>query len=153
MNATGLTIGRLARAADVGVETIRYYQRLDLLPTPETGAGAFRIYPRELIDRIRFIKRAQELGFSLAEVETLLRLDDGAHRKQIRKLAADRLEQIRTKLADLRRMEKTLVHLIHECDTTGQSHACPIIAALMGKHGDVSEAPSESAASRHRPRR
>ena len=76
-----LTIGRLAHAAGVGVETIRYYQRRGLLPVPES-AGTFRQYPLALTARIHFIKRAQDLGFSLDEITELLRLEDGAHRSR-----------------------------------------------------------------------
>lgn len=130
INATGMTIGRLARAANVGIETVRYYQRLALLPTPDPGDSAFRIYPRELVDRIRFIKRAQELGFSLEEISTFLRLEDGTNRKAIRKVANDRLDDIRAKIADLQRMELVLSGLVRECEKAGIAKPCPIIAAL-----------------------
>jgi len=130
MSEAGLTIGRLARAADVGIETIRYYQRRNLLPVPDPQDSAFRYYSLDLIDRIRFIKRAQELGFSLDEISTLLQLEDGVNRKAIRKVASDRLEEIRSKIADLQRMENVLTHLIHECEATGRAKPCPIIAAL-----------------------
>ncbi|WP_428420453.1 MerR family transcriptional regulator [Methylibium sp.] len=124
-----LTIGRLARAAGVGVETIRYYQQRGLLPVPST-VGAFRHYPVGLTARIHFIKRAQELGFSLDEITELLRLEDGAHRKSIRRIATDRLGQIEQKLADLKRMQKVLRHLVTECEHTGNELPCPIIATL-----------------------
>jgi DNA-binding transcriptional MerR regulator len=123
MTADALTIGRLARAAAVNIETIRYYQR-----------------------RIRFIKRAQELGFSLREIDSLLALQDGTHRRAIRKLAGDRLTDIRDKLADLKRMERVLTHLVHECETTGEAHPCPIIAALA----DTPPASSNGKAPRRR---
>ena len=124
-----LTIGRLAKAANVGIETIRYYQRQQLLPEPPAKDGAFRHYPVDLVERIRFIKRAQELGFTLSEVGTLLKLDDGTDRRSIRKLASDRLTQIRTKLADLHRMEKALERALHDCEATGPAKPCHIIAA------------------------
>lgn len=132
MDANNLTIGRLARAAGVGVETVRYYQRRQLLPLPAAHSGAFRTYPAALADRIRFIKRAQELGFSLDEIESLLQLEDGSDRAAIRELAADKRAHIRVKIADLVRMEKVLTHLLHECQATGQAQPCPIIAALAG---------------------
>lgn len=124
-----LTIGRLARAADVGVETIRYYQQRGLLPVPRS-AGAFRQYPLDLVDRIRFVKRAQELGFSLDEIIELLRLEDGANRSSIRRIATDRLDQIERKLSDLRSMQRVLKHLIAECEHTRAELPCPIIATL-----------------------
>ncbi|MBL8525756.1 MAG: MerR family DNA-binding protein [Betaproteobacteria bacterium] len=132
MKPNELTIGRLAKAANVGIETIRYYQRQELLPEPPAADGAFRHYPISLVERIRFIKRAQELGFTLSEIGTLLKLGDGTDRRSIRKLAADRLTQIRAKLTDLRRMEKALEHALHDCEGTGPAKPCPIIAACAG---------------------
>lgn len=129
-----MTIGRLARAAGVGVETIRYYQQRALLPVPQT-VGAFRHYPAELVARIRFIKRAQELGFSLDEVTELLRLEDGAQRGSIRRIASDRLAQIEHKLTDLKRMHKVLKHLVSECEHTRADRPCPIIATLAQAEG------------------
>ena len=125
-----LTIGRLARAAGVGVETIRYYQQRGLLPVPES-AGTFRQYPAALTARIHFIKRAQELGFSLDEITELLRLEDGAHRSSIRRIASDRLVQIEQKVVALKRMQKTLKHLVAECEHTRGNLPCPIIASLV----------------------
>jgi MerR family mercuric resistance operon transcriptional regulator len=127
-----LTIGRLARAAGVGVETVRYYQQRQLLPVP-AAAGGFRQYPADLADRIRFIKRAQELGFSLDEIAGLLRLNDGSNRALIRSIANARLAQISAKLADLQRMEAALKHLIAACEHTRAGVPCPIIETLA--HG------------------
>lgn len=148
MNTAEFTIGRLARAAGVNIETIRYYQRRSLLPVPQPTDSAFRTYPLALVDRIRFIRRAQELGFSLDEIATLLRLENGTQRKAIRKVAGDRLAEIREKLTDLRKMEKALAHLIEECEATGHVHPCPIIATLTGERVDAaSQAPRNRQAS------
>lgn len=125
-----LTIGKLAKAAGVGVETIRYYQKRDLLPIPE-ASGAYRYYPLSFGNRIRFIRRAQELGFSLDEVSELLSLEDGIDLASIRWIANNRLNEIKAKLADLNRMSITLSHLIHECEQTGTEHPCPIISTLV----------------------
>lgn len=130
-----LTIGQLASAAGVGVETVRYYQRRALLPVPVVARG-YRTYPFSLVARIRFIKRAQELGFSLAEIITLLQLEDSNDRHAIRKVAADRLLQVEEKLQDLQMMQKMLSSLIHECEASTQAEACPIIHAL-GDHGSM----------------
>lgn len=124
-----LTIGRLAKAANVGIETVRYYQQRKLLPVPPPR-GAFRHYAPELAGRIRFIKRAQELGFSLEEINELLRLQDGADRRAIRRISSERLDQIESKLADLKRMQRALKHLIAECEHTAASKPCPIIETL-----------------------
>ncbi len=124
-----LTIGHLAATAGVGVETVRYYQDRGLLPIPPRG-GAFRRYPLEYVDRIRFIKRAQGLGFALAEISDLLALAEGTDRASIRRIASDRLAQIEHKLRDLRRMQRTLRHLVGECAHSETTAPCPIIATL-----------------------
>ena len=129
MVTTSLTIERLARAAGVGVETVRYYQQRELLAIPEAN-GAFRYYPAEFVERIRFIKRAQELGFSLDEIAALLRLQDGANRASIRDIATARLRQINAKLRDLRRMQRALKQLVIECEHTKANWPCPIIEIL-----------------------
>ena len=125
------TIGQLAKASSVGVETIRYYQHRGLLPVPKSQ-GATRYYSTRLIDRIGFIKRAQALGFSLDEVSTLLDLADGRNRPAVQGVAAARLAQVRSKLSDLRRMQSALGDLIERCRATADVHSCPIIEALVG---------------------
>lgn len=124
-----ITIGRLARAAEVGVETIRYYQRRRLLAVP-LSAGRVRRYPPAVIDRIRFIKRSQSLGFSLDEIRDLLRLEHGGSRTAIRKIAGDRLATIREKINTLQKMERVLSTLTVQCEHTASAITCPIIAAL-----------------------
>ena len=126
-----LTIGRLAKAAGVGVETVRYYQSRGLLRVPAANGG-FRVYPAATIDRIAFIKRAQALGFSLDEVRSLLDLEDGRNRRAIQSVTQARLGQIEDKLADLHRMREALSELLHRCKQTGSMQACPIIETLAG---------------------
>lgn len=126
-----LTIGRLAKAAGVGVETVRYYQSRGLLRVP-VAHGGFRVYPVAVIDRIAFIKRAQALGFSLDEVRSLLDLEDGRNRRAIQSVTQARLGQIEDKLADLHRMRGALSELLHRCRQTGPTQACPIIETLAG---------------------
>lgn len=130
--ATGLTIGRLAKAAGVGIETVRYYQRLGLLPaaTPAPQGQAFRHYPMDAVERIRFVKRAQGLGFSLDDIGHLLQLNDGTNRAKVRQLARSRLDLVREKILDLQRIEKALSHLLHECEHGGTAQPCPIIEAF-----------------------
>jgi Hg(II)-responsive transcriptional regulator len=127
--AAAVTIGGLARAADVGVETVRYYQRRNLLAVPHS-AGGVRRYPTVMIDRIRFIKRSQNLGFSLDEIRELMRLEQGGGRNAIRKIAGTRLANIRDKIAALERMQRVLSELLGECEHTTTAAPCPIIAAL-----------------------
>ncbi len=127
-----LTIGRLARDAEVGVETVRHYTRLKLLATPKERVGAYRVYPPQTVARIRFIKRAQQLGFTLEEIAGLLALEDGRDRAAVRKIAGARLAQIEERLADLQSMAGHLRHLLHECEHAQGRMRCPIIAAIAG---------------------
>ena len=128
-SATPVTIGGLARAAEVGVETIRYYQRRHLLAVPHSG-GSVRRYPAAMIDRIRFIRRSQNLGFTLDEIRELMRLEQGGTRIAIRQIAGARLANIRDKIAALEQMERVLAELLFECEHTATAAPCPIIAAL-----------------------
>jgi len=131
MNDFSLTIAGVADAAAVGVETVRYYERRGLIEQPKQKVGAYRRYDDKHVARIRFIKRAQELGFTLEEVESLLKLQDGTDRRSIRGIAAKRLEQIRTRIADLRRMAKALGHVLHECEAQSAAPHCPIIETIL----------------------
>jgi len=130
MQEARYTIGNVAEAAGVGVETVRYYERRGLVPQPGRAMGAYRRYGKDHVDRIRFVKRAQALGFSLEEIQTLLALEDGTNRKSIRRIATARLEETRRRIADLRGIERVLAHLLHECETNARSPRCPIIAAI-----------------------
>ena len=126
-----LTIGRLAKAAGVGVETVRYYQCRRLLRVPANGDSA-RVYPRAAVDRITFIKRAQALGFTLDDVRSLLDLEDGHNRRAMQSVVEVRLRQIEDKLSDLERMREVLSRLLQRCRETGTHEACPIVAAIAG---------------------
>lgn len=126
----GLTIGRLADEAGVNVETIRYYQRRGLLAEPDKPVGGHRRYAGDAVRRVRFIKRAQALGFTLEEVTGLLELDEAHACAETRELAAHKLDVIENKVADLNAMRKALKRLLRECDTGSDAGACPIIHAL-----------------------
>ena len=130
MQEASYTIGNVAEAAGVGIETVRYYERRGLVPQPGRGMSSYRRYGRGHVDRIRFIKRAQDLGFTLEEIASLLALEDGTDRRSIRRIAAARLEETRRRIADLRRIERALAHLLHECETHIRAPRCPIIAAI-----------------------
>lgn len=125
-----LTIGALAQAAGVGVETIRFYQRKGLLPEPDRPHGRIRRYGNADAGRLRFIKSAQRLGFSLDEVADLLLLEDGAHCSEARVLAEHKLADVRERIADLKRMEDALADLVNCCAANGGTVACPLIASL-----------------------
>ena len=132
MGDMGHTIGSLAQASGVGVETVRYYERRGLVAQPGRSSGAYRRYGSGHVDRIRFIRRAQDLGFSLEEIGTLLELQDGTDRRSIRHIAGKRLEETRRRIADLQRIERVLRHLLHECEGHGKAPRCPIISAIAG---------------------
>jgi MerR family transcriptional regulator, mercuric resistance operon regulatory protein len=127
---TELTIGRLADEAGVNVETIRYYQRRGLMAEPDRPMGGQRRYDVDAIKRVRFIKRAQVLGFTLEEVGSLLELDDACACAETRDLATHKLQVIDEKLADLKAMRKALTALLSQCDAGATAGDCPIIHAL-----------------------
>lgn len=125
-----LTIGEFAAAADVNVETIRFYQRKGLLAEPERPYGSIRRYGDAEVSRVRFVKSAQRLGFSLDEIAELLRLEDGAHCQEARGLAEHKLVDVREKLEDLRRIESVLSTLVEDCRSAKANISCPLISAL-----------------------
>jgi MerR family transcriptional regulator, mercuric resistance operon regulatory protein len=126
-----LTISRLAREAGVGVETVRFYQRKGLLRLPELPPGGIRRYDTGDVARLRFIKSAQRLGFSLAEIGQLLQLEDGLHCDEAREIAQRKLLGVRARKADLERMEAVLSTLVADCSSVaGGSVGCPLIEAL-----------------------
>ncbi len=125
-----LSIGSLANAADVNVETIRYYQRRGLLDEPSKPLGGHRRYPPSAATRVRFIKRAQQLGFTLEEIKDLLLLEDGQSCRETRLLAEHKLDLIEARIADLSRMRRLLKGLIAQCVEGKRPRSCPIIATL-----------------------
>jgi len=127
---SNLPIGRLAANAGVNVETIRYYQRRGLLSEPDKPLNGHRRYPAESAKRVRFIKRAQVLGFTLDEIAGLLQLDAAHACAETRDLGARKLQIIEQKLADLTAMRKALAKLMRQCDSLDGTGACPIIDAL-----------------------
>lgn len=129
----GLSIGAFAEAAGVNVETIRFYQRKRLLPQPTRPYGQIRRYGEGDVARVKFVKSAQRLGFSLDEVAGLLTLEDGAHCNEARVMAEQKLEQVRVKLKDLRRIESVLRRLVADCCATRGTIKCPLIGALCSK--------------------
>ena len=125
-----LTIGTLAERGGVSVETIRYYQRRALLDEPVKPRGGFRHYPEDSVKRIRFIKRAQALGFTLEEIRGLLALDQRKACLETREFAAHKVELIAQKIADLSKMKKSLARLVRSCDASAADGPCPIIHLL-----------------------
>ncbi len=127
-----LTIGVFAKAAGVNVETIRFYQRKGLLPEPDKPYGSIRRYGEADVTRVRFVKSAQRLGFSLDEIAELLRLDDGTHCEEASSPAEHKLQDVREKMTDLARMETVLSELVFACHARQGNVSCPLIASLQG---------------------
>ena len=127
-----MKIGEAAQVARVGVETIRFYERRGLIEQPEKPYGGFRTYPSETIDRIRFIRKAQEIGFSLHDISELLtlRVDPVADCAATRGLARAKLEQVNRKIVSLQTMKAALEVLIQNCPGQGAISKCSIIDAL-----------------------
>ncbi|SFB78634.1 MerR family transcriptional regulator, mercuric resistance operon regulatory protein [Marinospirillum celere] len=128
--ANSLTIGGLAKAAKVHIETIRYYQRRGLLQEPQRPPGGVRRYGDTDVRRLAFVKRAQQLGFSLDEVGDLLRLEDGASCQEARILAEHKLQDVREKIDGLVKIEMALGEMIDRCQEYQGRITCPLIVSL-----------------------
>ena len=124
-----LTIGRVAAAAGVNVETIRYYQRIGLLEFPEKPFGGMRSYKEKDLQRLRFIRHAQQLGFSLEDIRELLELSS-SDCKRVEKLAVAKLSLVKAKLRQLRRIESALAKTVEQCARRKGNQPCPIIETL-----------------------
>jgi len=128
-----LRISELAHTAGVHVETIRYYQGIGLLPRPDRAHGRIRRYGADDLKRVRFIKRAQALGFSLEEISLLLGLSVGEHCAETQALAEKKLAMVEGKINDLTAIENALKGLVTECSKGSRKSGCPIIEALAAE--------------------
>jgi MerR family transcriptional regulator, mercuric resistance operon regulatory protein len=131
-----VTIGALSRQANVPIETVRYYERSGLMPKPPRSGGGHRLYNRDHLKRLIFIRRGRELGFSLEELRALLGLVDGGHYTcgEVKALSDRHLIDVRQKIADLRRLEKTLEEISSQCKEEAVPE-CPIIEGLFSANG------------------
>jgi len=129
---TGLTIGQVARRAGLGVETVRYYEREGLLAAPDRRPSGYRAYPEGVVARLRFIRRAKELGFTLREIKDLLELtaDPATTRAELRGRAEAKVADVEARIADLTRVRDALRDLASQCDGHGPLDGCPILHAL-----------------------
>ncbi|HGY92001.1 MAG TPA: heavy metal-responsive transcriptional regulator [Planctomycetes bacterium] len=129
---TGLTRSELSHRTGVNPETLRYYERLGLLPPPPRSASNYRLYPEDAVVRLRFIRKARELGFTLREVGDLLalRTDSKARCSQVRKKAEQKLADVEEKVRSLRAIAKALKSLIQRCSEDGPTTRCPILEAM-----------------------
>ncbi|MBW6509870.1 MAG: heavy metal-responsive transcriptional regulator [Desulfuromonadales bacterium] len=132
-----LTIGKLSKQADVSIDSIRFYERQGLLAKPARTESNYRLYPLEAASRLRFIKKAQKLGFSLGDIQDLLDLshDPSASKADVKKKAKGKIADIKSKIQDLSRMLKALEQLDESCDGHGSVVGCPILIALAEDDG------------------
>lgn len=131
-----LAIGALSKRTGVNIETVRFYEKIGVLPAPTRTEGGHRVYEGEHVARLTFVRRARELGFTLDEVRSLLKLFDGDHYScsDVRDVTAEHLKDVRKKMADLRRLERTLSDIVSRCEG-GSVPECPIIEALFQPTG------------------
>ncbi len=132
MDLTTMTIGQVAKATTLGVETIRFYERQGLIPDPPRRSSGYRQYPEDTLGRLRFIMRAKELGFSLKEISELLalRVDPDTSSNDIKQRVEEKIQDVEGKIRSLRRMKKALVALDESCDGCGPTSECPILETL-----------------------
>lgn len=130
--SNGLTIGKLAKNADVSIDSIRFYERKGLLEEPTRTESNYRVYSPDAAKRLRFIKKAQKLGFSLGEIHELIRVshDSSASKADIKQITEEKIVDIRSRIADLTRMLKALEQLDNCCDGHGPLEECPILKSL-----------------------
>lgn len=133
-----LTIGKIAGLAQVSADTLRYYERERLIAPAAKSAGGYRLYERDALRRIRFIKQAQQCGFTLSEIRALLALrgNNAACCRDVRRIALEKKLQLEAKIKAMKVMSKALTHLIDECSADGRPlDDCPILAALERANG------------------
>ncbi len=135
MPSKNLTIGFLAKAAGINIETIRYYQRIKLITEPDKPLTGFRIYPTETLKRIKFIKRAQQLGFSLSEIAELLQLGEG-NCTDVRQRAEHKRDHIDQQIKGLQNLRSTLTQLINSCKNNDGNQYCAIVETLSTEEVD-----------------
>ena len=129
---TEMSIGQASRRTGCNIETIRYYERIGLMPKPRRTSGRYRLFGADEIGRLTFIRRARQLGFTLDQVRALLDLAAPASKTscaKVRVVAADHLAEVRAKIADLRTMENALARTVRQC-ASGRHQGCPLIDAL-----------------------
>jgi MerR family mercuric resistance operon transcriptional regulator len=131
------TIGTLAQQVGLNVESIRYYQRRGLVDEPAKPLGGIRHYGDEHARRLRFVKEAQKLGFSLEEVGELLSLEDGLHCREVEELASHKLAAVRERMAQLGKIEAVLAVLVGKCHGNRGKLRCPLISSLETPHSPV----------------
>ncbi len=129
----GLTMSQLAKNAGVNIETIRYYERLGLISEPPRTESGYRSFPPEVVQRIKFIKRSQDLGFTLAEINKLITMTESESFgcREVREFASQKILEIELKIHDLQNIKNVLQDLASKCSEEGATNTCPIIEKLQ----------------------
>jgi Hg(II)-responsive transcriptional regulator len=132
----GLKIGRVAKESGTGIETIRFYEKSGLISEPPRRESGYREYPKETIGRLRFIRRAKELGFSLKEISDMLTLSSSGKGTcgNIRKRATDKIQQVAEKIADLKRIQSALIQFSSTCEKRSPLGPCPFLKQFYEKN-------------------
>lgn len=134
MNGSRLQIGEIAAQSGVSVDTVRYYEKLNLLPRAARSGGGFRIFPAETVERIKFIKQAQEMGFSLDQVKQLFSTGGANLCREVRKLLLEKLGALESKITQMQNFKRVLNHHLSECDDELKAHGdestCPVLTTL-----------------------
>lgn len=134
MNGSGLQIGEIAAHSGVSVDTVRYYEKLKLLPRAARSGGGYRIFPPETVERIKFIKQAQETGFSLDEVKQLFSTGGANQCREVRELLLEKLAGLESKINQMRQFKKVLNRHLNDCDEELKAHgdesACPVLITI-----------------------
>ena len=136
MQLVDIRIGKLSQLTGCNIETVRYYERVGLLPRPSRSASRYRLYDADDVRRLTFVRRARELGFTLDEVRALLALSADQTEDtcaEVRHVAAGHLADVRAKIADLRAIEGVLEDAVRRCDA-GELSGCPVIDALSAEY-------------------
>ncbi len=125
-----MRIGQIAKAAEINIETVRFYERKGLIEQPLKPLVGYRDYSNKILERLLFIRRAKNLGFTLEEISNLLSMES-AKCNDIQDMATTKLADVRSKLTDLKRMESVLNSLVLSCQTNPKKSGCPIIKTLI----------------------
>lgn len=143
----GMTRGEVAEKAGMNPETLRYYERKELIPTPRRSDGGFRLYDESYVDRLRFIRRAKDLGFTLAEIKGLLdlRVDDEATCRDVKAQADEKLDEVEEKIRALQRIRDALTQLATACEAGRRpTSECPILDAMENENTLTLNAPNST---------
>ncbi len=126
------TVGKLSSEANINVETVRYYESIGLMPKPKRTESGYRVYSEKDLQRLKFIKNSQQLGFTLKEIKELLflKIDEETNCKDLQRMAEDKIKEVDIKLMELRKIKKALIKLASQCNASAPKGDCPILENL-----------------------